>query len=175
MAQLTLIANINHVLRSERESAAGYSTRTTSERDKPALADLYFAAYTREIVSDLKAAQDEIERTFDGEYGRLDLEASPIATYRRALVGSIMTVKEAPWDDTPPGPFIIEVMIHPNHRGRGLAAHIMATAAQRLASMGKKTVALRVMSDNQKALSLYRKLGFVAWNPHDLSDQQAVP
>jgi ribosomal protein S18 acetylase RimI-like enzyme len=162
--QLTLIADVDRVLRFRRQLPTGYDTRETTERDKSSLASIYFAAYDRQIVGDLKAAQDEIERTFEGEYGQLDLEASPIATYLGSPVGSVMTVTEAPWDDTPPGPFIIEIMIHPDHQRRGLAEHLMLAAARRLAAGGNRTMALRVMSDNDKALPLYEKLGFVAWD-----------
>jgi ribosomal protein S18 acetylase RimI-like enzyme len=169
--QLTLIASIDDIFRSRRSLAAGYDVRETTERDKLALADLYFAAYSREIVNDPAAARDEIERTFQGEYGALDLQASPIATYTGAIAATVMTVTEAPWPDTPPGPFIIEVLVHPDHRRHGLAEHLMEVAAQQLAAVGKRTVALRVMSDNEKALSLYRRLGFAAWDPTDPSNQ----
>jgi ribosomal protein S18 acetylase RimI-like enzyme len=170
--QLTLIADIHDILRSRRERADGYEIRETTMRDKQSLASIYFSAYDREIVSDLKAAEEEIAQTFEGEYGRLDLEASPIATHQGLPVGSVMTVKVAPWDDTPPGPFVIELMVHPDHRGRGLAEHLMLTAARRLAARGERTMALRVMSDNTKALALYEKLGFVAWNAAGSPGQQ---
>lgn len=172
--QLTLIATVDHVVRPERDLPAGYGTRTTTANDRAALAGIYFAAYSREIVTDLRAAQDEIERTFDGEYGRLDLEASPIVTHTGAPVGSVMTVMEAPWDDTPPGPFIIEVMIHPDHRRRGLAEHLMIAVARQLATRGRNSMALRVMSDNESARVLYKKLGFIAWTPTDPSDRQSL-
>ena len=162
--QLTLMADVDHVLRATRQLPAGYETRETTNRDKNLLASIYFAAYNREIAGDLEAAQDEIERAFDGEYGPLDLEASPIAAHQGLPVGSVMTVTEAPWDDTPSGPFIIEVMVHPDHRRRGLAEHLMLATARKLAASGRITVALRVMSDNKKALALYEKLGFVTWN-----------
>jgi ribosomal protein S18 acetylase RimI-like enzyme len=163
--QLTWIAHLNHLLRSKRRLAQGYTVRALVEQDKVALAHVYFAAYPRQIVSDRAEAVKEMERTFLGEYGSLDPAASPIAFYGDAMVASVMTVVEAPWEDTPPGPFIIEVMVHPAHRKRGLAEYLVCHAARELIQRGMETVALRVMSDNTSALNLYRKLGFAAWNP----------
>ena len=163
--QLTWIAHLNDVLRSERGLPDGYTVRAAVGGDKAALADLYFAAYPREIVRDHAKALDEMERTFLGEYGSLDLAASPIAFHGNAMAASVIIVTEAPWEDTPPGPFIIEVMVHPAHRKRSLAECLISHAARELTKRGKETVALRVMSDNTSALNLYRKLGFVAWNP----------
>jgi ribosomal protein S18 acetylase RimI-like enzyme len=162
--QLTLVARIEDILRGEAGLAEGYSVRATAEEDKQGLVDLYYASYTRDIVRDKLEALKELEQTFEGEYGRLDLRASPVALCENEIVGSVMTVEEAPWDDTPPGPFIIEVMVHHNHRRRGLAAYLIKAAAEALAAQGKQTAALRVMSGNEKALRLYRTLGFTAWD-----------
>jgi ribosomal-protein-alanine N-acetyltransferase len=161
--QLTLIAEIVDVLRPERQLGPGYDIRETTDQDVSELADLYFAAYSPEMVKDLPAAREEIEQAFRGEYGRLDLTASPVVIHGGVIVGSVTTVDEAPWDDTPPGPFIIEVMVHPDHRRRGLAECMIKAAAGRLAKAGRQTVALRVMSDNTKALPLYHRLGFASW------------
>jgi N-alpha-acetyltransferase 10/11 len=161
--QLTLIAQIEDVLLRKRALAAGYAVRQTEKRDLLALADLYFAAYPRDIVADMPAARDELERTFGGEYGCLDLVSSPLVRHGSAIVAAVMTVEEAPWSDTPAAPFIIEVMAHPDHRRLGLAEYAMQRAVQRLATQAKRTVALRVMSDNTSACALYHKLGFRLW------------
>jgi ribosomal protein S18 acetylase RimI-like enzyme len=108
----------------------------------------------------MASALDEIERTFESEYGRLDRAACIVVTKDGSPVAAVMTVEEAPWSDTPPGPFVIEVIVHPDHRRRGLAEHAMQVAARELASRGRSTIALRVMSDNTGARALYTKLGF---------------
>jgi ribosomal protein S18 acetylase RimI-like enzyme len=131
--------------------------------DKEALANLYFAAYPRNVVSDPAKALEEMERVYLGEYGALNLAASPIVSHGTDLAASVLTVLETPWDRTPAGPFIIEVMVHPAHRRRGLASFLMSLAARELKRRGMETVALRVMSDNTSALRLYHKLGFAAW------------
>lgn len=161
--QLTLIARVEDVLRSERRLPCGYHLRSVAEQDSMGLADLYFAVYSRDIVRDHAAAVDEIEETFRGEYGTLDLKASPVLISSGLIVGAVLTVEEAPWHDTPPGPFVIEVMVHPDHRRLGLAECMMKATAECLAARGKQTMALRVLSDNVKALTLYGNLGFGAW------------
>jgi ribosomal protein S18 acetylase RimI-like enzyme len=108
-----------------------------------------------------------MEVTFEGEYGQLDLASSPVLVYEDEIVASVMTVLQAPWDDTPPGPFIIEVIVHPEHRRHGLAEYLMIDTASRLIDQGQETVGLRVMSDNEGALSLYGRLGFTEWEPLD--------
>jgi ribosomal protein S18 acetylase RimI-like enzyme len=161
--QLTLIARIEDILSNEARLATGYDVRETTYEDRQGLVELYFASYPRDIVRDPADALKELEQTYEGEYGKLDLHASPLAIYGKTIVGSVLTVEEAPWDDTPRGPFIIEVMVHPAHRQKGIARYLMKAAAQELASQGKATVALRVMSDNEGALDLYRNLGFIPW------------
>jgi ribosomal protein S18 acetylase RimI-like enzyme len=161
--QLTLIASLEDMLGSSPVMDPGYCVRTVTVDDKEILAELYLATYPVEIVKDLAEARDEIKLTFQGEYGPLDLDASPIVWKAGQAAASVLTVTEAPWHDTPPGPFIIEVMVHPAHRRKGLAAYLMQDTSRRLKARGEKTVALRVMSDNPGALHLYNQLGFHKW------------
>jgi ribosomal protein S18 acetylase RimI-like enzyme len=163
--QLTWTAHLTHILRTEPILPQAYTSWATTLRDKATLAALYYSAYSREIVEDRVHAPEDIERVFSGEYGTLDLAASPVAAKGATIVASVTTVVEAPWDDTPAGAFIIEVMVHPAHRRRGLATCLLSLAAKESRQRGRETVALRVISDNTKALSLYRKLGFVPWEP----------
>lgn len=161
--QLTLIANLAELPLADRGLPDGYGFRETQREDTQALANLYFAAYPREIVDTEAAALVELQVTFKGEYGDLDLSASPLVTAASNVVAAVLTVRQAPWDDTPPGPFLIEVIVHPDHRRRGLARSAVLQASSTLLANGEQTVALRVMSDNEAALKLYRELGFRTW------------
>jgi ribosomal protein S18 acetylase RimI-like enzyme len=161
--QLTLIANVADMLSVSAPECTGYHLRSTRRDDEEALAQLYLATYPEEIIKDLNEAREELRVTFEGEYGPLDLSASPVAIVGEEPAASVLTVTGAPWPDTPPGPFIIEVMVHPNHRRKGLAAYLLKETARRLAAAGKETAALRVLSDNTGALRLYRSLGFHEW------------
>jgi ribosomal protein S18 acetylase RimI-like enzyme len=164
VSQLTLIADITDILRTPVAEVPGYHVRTACADDEEALFLLYLETYPDDIVRDLAEARDELRRTFEGEYGPLDLQASPLALEGETLGACVLTVTEAPWPDTPQGPFIIEVMVHPNHRRRGLAAYLIQETARRLSAAGKRTAALRVMSENTGALRVYRRLGFRDWS-----------
>jgi ribosomal protein S18 acetylase RimI-like enzyme len=143
----------------------GYEIRPLQENDLPELAELYLAAYSREIVEDLAAAKEEMRRTFAGEYGQLVADFSPVAVTRGMVVGTVMTVAQAPWPDTPVGLFVIEVIIHPHHRRRGLAKAGVGWVATKAQKQGFGTLALRVESENSGAVALYRELGFRDWLP----------
>ena len=55
----------------------------------------------------------------------------------------------------------------PQHRGRGLAAQILAGLADTATARGLERVFLQVEEDNNAALALYRRAGFVtAWRYH---------
>ncbi|MEM8533345.1 MAG: GNAT family N-acetyltransferase [Chloroflexota bacterium] len=162
--QLTLIAQLKDVVRNERSLAQGYQVRQIEHQDRLSLADLYFAVYPRDIVADVAAACDEMEQTFTGAYGQLDMVASPMLRHNHIVVGAVMTVESAPWPDTPVGPFIIEVMVHPAYQRLGIAAYLIQWTARNLIARGKRTMALRVMSDNTGARALYDKLGFESWD-----------
>jgi ribosomal protein S18 acetylase RimI-like enzyme len=158
--QLTLIADLSRILAGGLPGIAGYAVRSVTPGDKQALAELYHASYSRDLVADMKTALEEMEQTFLGEFGVLDAEASLVVEEGEGLVGSILTVIEAPWPDTPPGPFIIDLFVHPTVRRHGLARYMIVEAAGRLARKGRRTVALRVLSGNAPALGLYDSLGF---------------
>ena len=158
--QLTLIGDVSRILKSEVPDIEGYTVRPVVPGDKPALAGLYYASYSRDLVADMDEATEEMERTFRGEFGALDTDASLVVADGEKLVGSILTVDEAPWPDTPPGPFLIDLFVHPDARRRGLAHYMIVAAAGQLARKGKATAALRVLSDNTGALRLYERLGF---------------
>jgi ribosomal-protein-alanine N-acetyltransferase len=160
--QLTLIAALEDILLAPAGVPA-YRVRAITARDREALADLYLATYPEEIVKDIAEARAEFRITFKGEYGPLDFDASLLALDGERPIAGVLTVTEVPWPDTPCGPFIIEVMVHPDHRGEGLALHLIQEAAQRLVKTGNLTVALRVMSGNIAALNLYSRLGFREW------------
>ena len=158
--QLTLIADVSRVLELGSPEVEGYAVRSVVPGDRAALVKLYYTSYTRDAVVDMDDARDDMAKSFEGEFGVLDTDASLVATNGKRLVGSILTVENAPWWDTPPGPFIINLFVHPDSRRQGLAFYMIVAAARELARKGKKTAALRVMSDNTGAMCLYERLGF---------------
>jgi ribosomal protein S18 acetylase RimI-like enzyme len=165
MASLTLMAQTGAVARGGWQLPSGYEIRPVQEGDAPSLAELYLAAYSREIVQDLVAAEEEMRQTFAGEYGPLVTGLSPVVTKMGEVVATVLTVAQAPWPDTPAGLFVIEVITHPRHRRRGLARAGLRWVAARAQAQGSGALALRVEAGNSGALALYRAYGFRDWFP----------
>ncbi len=160
--QLTWIASIQDVVQ-DISCDITSGIRRVVRADKMSLGELYFAAYPRTVVATLAEAHNEFVRTFAGEYGQLDLDSSTVVELDGHLVAAVLTVDDALWTDTPPGPFIIEVMVHPDYRRQHLALRCLLATASILAQKNQTTVALRVMSDNGAAKKLYKRLGFSSW------------
>ncbi|MFI5693142.1 GNAT family N-acetyltransferase [Kribbella sp. NPDC051586] len=133
----------------------GVVLRAPSLEDTFLLGRLYFEAYEPGVASSTETeAIEDIELTFEGHYGVLDLNLSRLAWSGDELAGAMLIVKRAPWPDTPDCPFIIELFTAPSYRRRGIARLLLACCAT-------STVALRVEDSNAPALTLYRDLGFV--------------
>src|SRR5690606_14521286 len=80
----------------------GVEVRSPARSDIPLLGALYFSAYEPGVAgADVAEATADIEASFDGDYGELWPEASAVAIRHDQIVGAVLTVKEAPWDDTP--------------------------------------------------------------------------
>lgn len=56
---------------------------------------------------------------------------------------------------------VVSIAVDPDHQSRGLGGALLAHAISNLASRGTKTVFLDVAIDNQPALTLYRRQGFI--------------
>ena len=148
-----------------RETVDRVVTRHMYDADIPALVCLWFSAYPDGVTADTTydAEVADWEAAFGGQYGRLIPEASIVAVEGVAIIGAVATVLDAPWDNTPPGPFIIELFVHPGWRRQGIAEVLMCRALAALHSAGYSSAGLRVDVGNEPARCLYKKLGFVDW------------
>ena len=132
----------------------GVELRPPCPSDTVPLGRLYFDAYEPGIAAATEPeAIEDIELTFEGAYGVLDLNLSRLAWTDAHLVGAVLVVERAPWPDTPDCAFIIELFTARAFRRRGLASLLLSGCAD-------VTVALRVNENNIPALTLYRNLGF---------------
>ena len=133
--------------------------RPIIEGDVTALAALYLRAYD-EPGTTLEAAATEMESAFDGTWGELWREASPVARLDGDVVGVVQTVRRPAMDDALGVPWLIEVFTDPGQRRGGLARALVGIAGRALAAAGENRVGLTVDDANLPALTLYRSLGF---------------
>ena len=76
------------------------------------------------------------------------------------LVGAILVVRESPWDDAPDGPFVVDLIVAPDYRRRGIATALVSEVASRCTHWGFDTLALRLDARHGGARELYSMLGF---------------
>ncbi len=159
MSQLTMHAQLDALAGIDRP--AGIELATLTRYDIPALAALYLVAYdSPEIAENLFEAIDEMRMSFDGAFGEV-LDNSFVGAWLNGeLVGAILVTVDPPWDDVD-GPFIIDLMVEPEFRGRGIATALIGEAAHRIAQAGYDSVGLRLDLNQAKAAArLYDYLGF---------------
>ena len=83
-----------------------------------------------------------------------------------SLIGCIQTATSPPWEGIPAVPFVIELFVHPDHRGRGLGTLLLLSAAQACHDKGWESMALNVQEETAgEAVHLYGRLGFTEITP----------
>lgn len=111
----------------------------------------------------LEGAIEDIEASFNGEYGVMVKSASLVTVDGSSLIGAVMTVHRPPWEGLPDCPLIIELFVDRGHRRRGIACGLVQRAMASLSDEGEYHVALRVDPDNSPAMRLYDIIGFEEW------------
>lgn len=151
---------------STADSNTDVELRTPARSDIQGIGRLYFVAYEPGLVGEtVEEAIADIEASWNGDYGEFWEEGSVIAEKDGRIVGALLTVKQAPWDQTPDGTFIIELFVDSELRGRGIARRLMERGLDAMANQGARSVGLRVLADNTRAQNFYRSVGFVDWTP----------
>ena len=165
MRNQTMIVDLrDRPLSSTAESNDDVQVRTATRSDIPEIGRLYFTAYEPGLVGEtVEEAIADIEASRNGDYGEFWEEGSVVAELDGKIVGVLLTVKQVPWDQTPDGPFIIELFVDSDVRGRGIARRLMERGLDSMASQSAKSVGLRVLADNTRAQSFYRSVGFTDW------------
>jgi len=139
--------------------------RRMRDSDVEPLGRLYFEAYDPGVACDsLADAVADIAASFDGAYGDFWFESSPLVEENGQIVAALMTVLCAPWEDTPDCPFIIELFTARTHRRQGFARLLISRCMSSAFEAGEESVALRVVSSNTSALTMYEALGFSTWS-----------
>jgi len=159
MTQLTLIAEGRAA--EPPGLADGYAVRSPVEGDTERLGRLYFdAGVPYANLAHPEAAVDEVRAFFLGEFGKFWPAASGVVEHDGRLVAALLAVHRAPWDDTPDGPFITDLFTDPGFRSRGLGRALVARCLDAVHRSARRSVALRVESENTPAVHLYQSFGF---------------
>lgn len=159
---ITLIAHT-----SETSSTNPVPSRQVTADDIPALSDLFFQAYDASSQTSKEDAQKIIQGVFDGEYGPLLLEASPVIEDDDGqVIAAAIVLEQRKGEDLPEVPYLFELFTASSHRRRGLAEQLVREAMTKLYHQGYEEVTLRIAEDNSAALALYLTLDFNRWVPY---------
>lgn len=135
----------------------GVVLRRLTESDLPAVGEAYWRTYLRSPHEMTQAeATEDVLAAWRGEYGTWLADGSLGAWRDGEPVGAILTVSDAPWDDVPPGPFIIDLFVVPHAQRNGIGRRLVQAVLRSL----RETVALRVDDTATEARALYATLGF---------------
>ena len=110
----------------------GIEIATLTPYDVPTLAILSLEAYGEPLTAEaIMESSEELRLTFEGAFGATTEDSFVGAWDGGTLVGAILVVRESPWDDPPDGPFVVDLMVAPEYRRRGIATALVAEAARR--------------------------------------------
>lgn len=90
-----------------------------------------------------------------GKFGRFDPERTLLLFHGGRVCGNVMASTRGPRDA-----FIGNLAVEPGHRG-GTGSALLLECLARYRAAGFERVSLAVTLDNQRALALYSRLGFV--------------
>jgi ribosomal protein S18 acetylase RimI-like enzyme len=138
-------------------------TRSAGPEDLPALARLYEAAYRGQFdrylfFASSNALEDAVLATreiLSGRWGEFLPWASPVIEDEGEVRAAVLTVRG------PAGPLLADVMVDPRSAGRGRGRAAVLASLRALRDRGETAATLAVTEGNERALRLYRRLGFV--------------
>ena len=155
----TLHAPLDALSAANRPQGIEIATLTTF--DIPALAALSLEAYGDDVTPEaLLETSEELRLTFEGAFGATTEDSFIGAWDGGTLVGAILVVRESPWDDAPDCPFVVDLIVAPDYRRRGIATALISEVATRCSRWGFDSLALRLDTRHGGARELYSVLGF---------------
>ena len=139
-------------LRGATECEIGVLTRF----DIPELAELSLAAYgIRPSIEAHIEATDEMRLCFDGVFGT-PLEGSFLGGWIEGeLIAAIIVVVDPPVEEPTGLPQVIDLMVHPKFRGRGIATALVAECARRCKDWGASSLVVRIDEANVHLPQIY--------------------
>ena len=143
----------------------GFEVRPFTADDECALSFLLADAY-RGGVEDhgepFAFYELDARKTIEGDWGPVLWQASFWATRNGVVVGATIVTE---WPEVSETGLSFAV-VHPDARGLGLGAALIAKSGQALAAAGHSDWVLAVVPDNP-AVHLYERLGFRSFDPHE--------
>jgi ribosomal protein S18 acetylase RimI-like enzyme len=130
-----------------------------------------FRAHGDQGWADEAAAAESMRRTAAGQVLGPLLDSSVIATRDQAVVGACL-ITDRPGQPPFGGPWVLDIFRDPDDPGRGTGGAMLAHAARSLRSVGLGALSLVVDADNDRAITLYRAMGF---DDHGQSWTLALP
>lgn len=162
MSQLTLNAELQNLL--HLDQLPHIELDTLRPTDIPALAALSLIAYNRrETAENLTEAVEEMDMLFKGACGDPVNNSFVGAWLEDELVGAILVVLNPPWEDPidPHVPVILELMVCPDLRSKGIATALIGEVSHRVHQQGYDSIQLRLdIRKTPAAARLYDYLGF---------------
>jgi ribosomal protein S18 acetylase RimI-like enzyme len=104
-------------------------------------------------LGNLTRAWNDPDRDIDRKVAR-DPDNLLVLEVDGRLIGSVMVGYEGHRG------WINYLVVHPDHRGRGLGQALVHEAERRLAALGCPKVNLQVRSSNRSAIDFYRQIGY---------------
>ncbi|MDN4475830.1 GNAT family N-acetyltransferase [Demequina sp. SYSU T00192] len=139
--------------------------RAMVPEDIPWLAAAVWDAYPQRppYEPDWDGVVASTQSMFKNEAGAFMPVASPVALTEDGFIAGAVTVVQRCTlrDDLPDAPYVLDCITLPDHRRQGVASGLLAASARALKAVGEKDLALTCDADNEAALALYEKLGFV--------------
>jgi len=141
----------------------GETLRPVERDDLVALAALHRAAYRDrfdrylflELTDEGEDAVREVREILDGRWGEFLPHGSWLLLDGGRPAGAVLTVHGGA------GALVADVMVDPASQGHGIGRRVLTRALREMRAGGASRIYLNVTEGNERALRLYRGLGFV--------------